>query len=604
MSQRPITAQDLKYLLWDSVLEKKGTVARISASLGLLSLSQGLFILLTGPLFKSMLGAVEQKHISLISLAPKQLEHSLSFLEGISLPQDLVIKGLPLTLLFVGVLLAFAGYSYQYNQQALILHIGSRYRQKLFHAVIRQSLAKLFQRAPGEWMSLIVNDVAYLQSRLSDLLVGLVKDSVVVLSALVWLYAIHWPTAVILSLLSVPLMFGTGRTGKKISHYAEAWQRSLAKMASALLDMRKRFEFIRAQGGEKSEIARFQVLNQSYYKSIVRSIFIRSAFAPGLEFLGFAMLATVIYLLNAGVIGQELIQSGELLQFLVTLGVIIRPLKSIGEQISRLQETLGIISRSVDIFSSVEALPNTDDDRPIALTPCTELSVQKLVVSYGDGFELKTENLNVKAGERVAIIGPSGGGKSTLLKCLAGLYEPKVWEASIAWKTLKDNAALVSQKPFLFSGTIFDNLNYGLTVPRNRTEIQESLAYLGLDQELKEKNQGLESELEFLQGSLSGGQLQRLTIARGLLRPHSLLLMDEVTSAIDPAAEEAITQRILERSSHEGRILLYVTHRLSQLPAFDQLWFCEKGDVSIFRNPKEWQNNERVRSFIEAETAQ
>lgn len=603
MSRSPVTAKHLKYLLWDSVLEKKATVVKIVLSLVLLSLSQGLFILLTGPLFKSMLGAVQQDEIALISLAPQQLQNHLDFLAGVTLPQALVVKLVPGALLFVGILLAFAGYAYQYNQQALTLYVGSRYREKLFRAVIHQPLERLLVRAPGEWMSLIMNDVAYLQSRLSDLLVGLVKDSVIVLSALVWLYFIHWPTGVVLTLLSIPLMMGTGRTGKKISHYAEGWQKSLAQMASALLEMRKRFEFIRAQGGEKAEIARFQILNQGYYKNIVRSILIRSAFAPGLEFLGFAMLASVIFLLNAGYVGKDLIQSGELLQFLLTLGVIIRPLKSIGEQISRLQETMGIIRRSVDTFSDVEEEAYRNPDRTILLTPISELNIERLDVRYGAGFELRARGLSLKAGERIAIIGPSGGGKSTLLKCLAGLYEPKVWEASIPWKTLKDNAALVSQKPFLFSGTIVDNLNYGLDVPRSEKEVLESLAYVGLDREFKEKNQGLTSELDFLQGSLSGGQLQRLTIARGLLRPHSLLLMDEVTSAIDPAAEESITRRILERSAHEGRMLLYVTHRLSQLPSFDQLWFCEKGEVSIFRNSKEWQKSERVQRFIEAETA-
>lgn len=593
---RPLTFKHIKMLILDSVFEKKAVLVKIILSLVLLSITSGLFLLLVGPLFKAMLGAVQSPQIAVLDLAPKQLAPYLSFLEGIFLPQATVIKFLPAVILIVGILQAFAGYTYQFNQQALTLYVGSRYREKLFHAILRQNLDRLLSRAPGEWMSLIMNDVAYLQLRLSDLLTGLVKDSVVVFSAMVALYFIHWPTAVFLSFLCIPLMMGTGKTGKRISHYAEGWQKNLAKMASSLLEMRKRFEFIRAQGGEKAELSRFNAMNDAYYKNIVRSIFIRSAFAPGLEFLGFAMLAGVIILLNYGLMGESLVQAGELLQFLMTLGIIIRPLKSIGEQISKLQETRGILQRSLDTFASIEEDGfQIRHDAP-ELQDIREIVIDDLVVSYGDGFELRALGLKARAGECVAIIGPSGGGKSTLLKCLAGLYSPKVWKGNYDWKTIKDNASLVSQKPFLFSGTITENLGYGIEQDIEAQKVREALSFVGLEQELAS-----DKEMDFLQGTVSGGQMQRLTIARGMLRPHSLVLMDEVTSAIDPAAEESITKKLLERCQDEGRILLYVTHRLSQLRNFDQLWFCEKGQVLVFDSPNEWQKNERVQRFIEAE---
>jgi subfamily B ATP-binding cassette protein MsbA len=600
MSPRPLRLQHIKFLLLDPLLERKSLVARILGSLALLSLTNGLFILLTGPLFKGMLGAVQASEIPLIDLLPKQMGPYLEFLEGITVSQGLLIKLVPGSLLAVGILMAYAGYSYQYSQQALTLYVGSRFREKLFHAVLKQPFERLLQKAPGEWVSLIMNDVAYLQSRLSDLLVGLVRDSVTVVSALVYLYFIHWPTALLLTLMSVPLMFGTGRTSRKIAHYSEGWQRNLAKMASSVLQIRQRFEFIRAQGGEVAEYERFQEINRTYYSNIVRSIFIRSAFAPGLEFLGFAMLAVVIYSLNRGWIGQGLIQSGELLQFLVTLGVIIRPLKSIGEQVSRLQETGGIIRRSVDAFTHVADFGRVDSQA--VLRPMSTLDIDRLEVRYGDGFNLQAEELYACAGDRIAIIGPSGGGKSTLVKCLAGLYSPSIWQGRSSWAELKDNATLVGQRPFLFSGTIAENLNYGLSAPHDSKGIEAALGYVGLDQELKAKGQGIDKPLDFFQGALSGGQMQRLTIARGLSRPHSLLLMDEVTSAVDPAAEERITKRILQRSKEEGRILLFVTHRLSQLALFDQVWFCEKGKVTVFKNTKDWQNDDRIQRFIEVET--
>lgn len=591
--------RSFRLLILDSILEKKWTLAKIVGALLLLSVSQGLFVLMTGPLFKSMLGAVEQSEITLIDLMPAQAAPYLPFLQGVVLPQSMVIHYLPLSILCVGILQALAGFFYQYNQQALTLYVGSRYRDKLFAAILKQPLDRLLLRSAGEWMSLIMNDVSYLQSRMSDLLSGLVKDSVQVVSSMAALYFIHWPTGVLLTILSLPLMMATGRTGKKISHYAAGWQKNLAKMASAVLEMRKRFEFIRAQRGEQAEIERFQALNQSYYKNIVRSIFIRSAFAPGLELLGFLMLASVILLLGQGYMGQDLVKAGELLQFLLILGTIIRPLRSIGEQIASLQETRGIIQRSLQTFSSVEEFqsPNVAS----TLSRLSSLTIDQVAVAYGEGFRLAAAGIHVEAGQSVAIIGPSGGGKSTFLKCLAGLYAPNSWQGTATWSEIRDNACLVSQKPFLFSGSIRDNLNYGLD-PLPDAALQEALGFVSLTQELEMKGQGLDTALDFLQSPLSGGQMQRMTIARGFLRPHSLLLMDEITSAIDPAAEEMITRKVVERSRLEKRILLYVTHRLSQLEIFDQVWFCEAGTITLFKEAKEWQKSDRVQRFLDAES--
>ena len=598
MSQK-FNFQTFRLLILNSILEKKWTLTKIVGALLLLSVSQGLFVLMTGPLFKSMLGAVEKPEIRLLDLVPAQAAHYLSFLSDIVLPQATVIHYLPLSILFVGILQALAGFFYQYNQQALTLYVGSRYREKLFAAILKQPLDRLLLRSAGEWMSLVMNDVSYLQSRMSDLLTGLVKDSVQVLSSLAALYFIHWPTGVLLTILSLPLMMMTGRTGKKIAHYAAGWQKNLAKMASAVLEMRKRFEFIRAQGGERAELERFQTLNQGYYRNIVRSILIRSAFAPGLELLGFLMLASVILALGRGYMGQDLVKAGELLQFLLILGTIIRPLRSIGEQIASLHETRGIVQRSLETFSSVEEFQTANI--PAILRPVPSLTIDELTVSYGEGFRLDAMAIHVEAGQSVAIIGPSGGGKSTFLKCLGGLYAPSMWAGAPSWAIIRDNSCLVSQKPFLFSGSIRDNLNYGIEAQAD-SKLQEALSFVSLSQELEMKGQSLDTELDFLQSPLSGGQMQRMTIARGFLRPHSLLLMDEITSAIDPAAEEMITKRVVERARLEKRILLYVTHRLSQLETFDQVWFCESGKVTVFKEAKEWQKSIRVQRFLDSES--
>ncbi|MBC7660096.1 MAG: ABC transporter ATP-binding protein [Chitinophagaceae bacterium] len=609
MSQR-FNVRYFRLLILDSVLEKKWTLVKMLSALTLLFIASGLAPLLLATLLRAISDSSQSELVRMADLLPTQFSKASVHLgvlsRGIELintwvvPRAYIARYFPLTLLLVAVFQAIADYIFQYNQQSLILYVGSRYRDKLFAAILKQPLDRLLTRSAGEWMSLVMNDITYLQSRMSDLLIGLIKDSVTVVAPMVSLYLISWKTASVLTILCAPLMFGTGKTGKRISHYAEGWQRNLAKMASAVLEIRKRFEFIRAQGGEKAELGRFESINKAYYTNIVRSIFIRSAFAPGLELLGFAGLAFIVYLIGKGYMGADLIRSGSILPFFITLGAIIKPLKNMGEQISRLHETQGIVNRSLQTFSDVQEFEAPSVKK--TLSDVKELQIDRLSVRYGEGFQLIAEHMRLSAGQSAAIIGPSGGGKSTLLKALAGLYEPESWVGVPSWATVRDNSCLVSQKPFLFSGSIRENLTYGLDGISDR-EINETLSFVSLRNELEAKGQNLDTELDFLQSPLSGGQLQRMTIARGFLRPHSLILMDEITSAIDPAAEEMITKQVVERAKAEGRILLYVTHRLSQLEIFDQVWFCENGRLTVFQDTKEWQKSDRVQRFLDPEAS-
>lgn len=600
MSSAAQSGSRVSAIIGDALRQKKGLAVKIVLALLLLSIAQALLLLLIGPLFKAIFGAATESSLTVGSLLSGSLAAQFPRLAAIPIDRDRMIQVLPLSIFAVSILQGLAGYLYQYNQQAFVLFIGNRFRDRLFAAIIRQPFAKLRGRSAGEWMSMLMNDVTYLQSRLSDLVTGLVKDSCQVIALLASLYLIQWQLAICINLLVIPIMISTGRTGKRIARFTEGWQQALAKMAGAVLDLRRRFEFIRSQQGERFEEKRFQALNQDYYDMIRKTILTRSLFAPSLEFAGALLFALVLVAVGRGWSAFRF-GPGELFQFLTALGIMQRPLKGIGEQLSRYHETKGILRRSAETLENVEGSQDTEllsaDGKRL-----DSFAVDEIRVDYGAAFRFEAKDLRVREGQCVAIIGPSGGGKSTLLKCLAGLYPPKVWKADRSWDELRRDATLVSQSPFLFSGSIRDNLRYGLDANApNDSEIEAALRFVGLSSELAAKGQTLDSELDFLQSPLSGGQMQRLTIARGLLRPHPLLLMDEVTSAIDAAAEEQLTRGFLERTKKESRILLYVTHRLSQLELFDQVWFCEGGRVRIFKDAKEWQKSDRVQRFLDEE---
>jgi subfamily B ATP-binding cassette protein MsbA len=502
---------------------------------------------------------------------------------------------------FAAIANGFAGYIYQHQQQFMALHLGRRYREKLFAAILQLPFQKATQKAPGEWMSVVMNDVAFLQMRLSDLLTGLFRDGIVVLASVLALYFIHWPSAVILTLLAIPLMSSTGKTGKRIAVFAEQWQRELARMVSAVLDLRKRFEFIRAQRGEGLEKERFRQTNHAYYRMIRRSIFIRSALAPSMELMGFLMFAGILWAVTAQLQGFRL-EASQLLQFLAALGIVLRPLKSVGEQLARYHETKGVLKQSLETFAAVRELAETRkalDPAIKAWQPESGLHIKNINVAYKEGFRLSATDLVLVPGKTIALIGPSGAGKSSLIKVLAGLLQAEDWQADHPLAAVVQAATLVSQKPFLFSASIRDNLLYGHPSGCTDDRLLKELDFVGLSGELKAMSQTLDSPVDFIQTPLSGGQMQRLTIARALLRPQPLLIMDEVTAAIDPLAEEAITRRLIERCHQNKLCLLFVTHRLQQLPFFDEIWFVEAGTVRKFDSYDHLFQDSRLRRFID-----
>ena len=602
LSSAPSSLQRLLRLLRPALQEKKGVITRMIGALIFLSLSQSMFLLLMGPLFKATFETqANVGDLAVAALFPGHFADRFPSLSQLTLSRTALAAYLPLTILAVSAVKAWSTYAFQFHQSYLSLHLGLRYREQLFDTLIDRPYEVLQGKSPAAWMSLVMHDVQFLQMRLSDLFSGFIRDGSVVVSSLLALFFVHWPTALLVSLLSIPLMLRSGRTGRKIAGFAEKWQVELGRIAAAVLDLRQRFEFIRAQSGEARELKNFQALNQNYYQIVKKSIFIRSAFAPSLEFAGFCLFAGIVFLITQGVFGQNF-GPGELLQFFAALGFLLRPIKGIGEQLSRYHETMGLLKSSLDAFDAraEDRFPPRLLSDPSA-NSFPSWTLQKMRIQYGEGFTLQTSDLTLRPGSAVVLIGPSGAGKSTLIKCFAGLYAPAIWEAEKSWQEVVSASNFVSQAPFLFTASMRDNLLYGIRGPMPSDEsIWEALQFVGIDRELLEKGMSLDSTLDFLQSPLSGGQMQRLTVARALLRQKPLLLMDEITAAIDPVAEEILVQKLLDYCRTRAVSLIFVTHRLRQLALFDQVWFCEEGRIQAFPQGTQWQDVPRIESYLKS----
>ncbi|MFW7381602.1 MAG: ABC transporter transmembrane domain-containing protein [Oligoflexus sp.] len=593
--------QLFKQLFVQPIFAQKSRLWFIALALVLLSLAQSAFLLLAGPLLKAFFEfSAHTTHIPLAELVPPQILEQLPQLQSLQVSASHLTLWLPTLLLCAGLIKGLAGYLYHYQQNALSLNVAKHYRDQLFAALLQQPYEQLAKTSAGRWMSMIMNDVMVLQAKFSDLLGGVVKDGIMVISCIIVLFWVHWPTALILMGLSPILAFWLGRSGRRISHFAEAWQARLADMTSHLLSLRQRFDFIRSQRGEARESESFQLHNQSYFRMICRSLWVRSMLAPSLEFLGFVVFALLILMIHQGIWFQDDFSGVVLVQFFAALGLIMRPLRAIGEQIARFQETKGSLRSSLQTFKTLRAQAKRSPVAHAEKWP-GQAEIHKIALSYDDKPAFAAEKLKLAAGAGIAIIGPSGSGKSTLLKSLAGLIPPKDFSANLSWQEIVAQTAYVSQKTFLFDDSILENLSYGSEHHPQPDELRQALQAVNLWDEISHLPDGLDTGIQSVQNNFSGGQMQRLMLARALLRDRPLLLLDESTSAIDAKTEESIINSLLQRCRASGQILLFVTHRLRWLELFDQVWFVENGRLRLRGTHGELLKDDRYQNFL-AET--
>lgn len=594
------TLQILQKLFWQPLTEQQLRLWAIFFSLLLLSIAQSSFLLLAGPLLKAFFEfSAESGQIPLSELIPPQVLDYVPALAGLEVAAAILSWLLPALLLSAGIVKGIAAYIYHYQQSAVSLYIAKHYRDQLFSALLRQPYEILAKTSAGRWMSIIMNDVMILQSRFSDLVGGIIKDGVLVLSCIVVLFWVHWPTALILLALSPILAYSLGRSGKRISHFAENWQRRMADMASLILSMRQRFDFIRSQQGEAREAAVFAQHNQGYYEMIRRSLFVRSTLAPGLEFLGFLIFALLIVMIHQGIWFQGDFSGVVLIQFFAALGLVMRPLRNIGEQVARFQETKGSLKQSLETFQTLQSSDTSEQEqRQVAPPLPEEISLNNLRLGYNGELFFQADKLKLRRSQCIAIIGPSGSGKSTLLKALAGLIEPISCQSQPAWQQIVARSAYVSQKTFLFDASVMENLSYGLQQQPERSEVEAVLQAVRLLDTIQAIPTGLDTEVQSVQHNFSGGQLQRLMVARALLRKSDLLLLDESTSAVDSKTEEDMIRLLLEQCRASGQILLFVTHRMRWLEAFDQVWFIENGEIKMAGPHQELISDDRYQNFL------
>ena len=457
-------------------------------------------------------------------------------------------------------------------------------REQVFAALQRLSVSYYESRSTGEIMSRVNNDTEHVERIFIDGIEGLLTASLTLIGITIMLFRLNWRLA-LLSLIPIPVLVASASVfTRQVHRYYHAIRRSAAELNAYLQDALSGIRETIGFNRQSYERGRFNRLSRDYSERNLKAMYLWSVYSPSMIFIG--SLGTVLILwYGVAEVLDGVLTVGELVMFLSYLALFYVPINQIHSVNHMLQHALAASER---VFEILDTSPEVQD-RPGAVEPVDRLSGAVRFDRVGFHYRpdvpiLRSLTLEVQPGERIALVGPSGAGKSTMLKLLMRFYDVRegaitidgydVRELPLAY--LRSQIGLVQQEPFLFNGTVLENIKYGdLTADQGRIEAVARAAraadFIG------ELPEGYDTWIGERGVKLSVGQKQRVSIARVLLKDPPIVIFDEATSNIDTETEVKIREALHYLT--QGRTTFIIAHRLSTLHHVDRIVVVDGGRI-------------------------
>lgn len=457
-------------------------------------------------------------------------------------------------------------------------------RKKIFVHIHTLPISFFHNTPTGELMARVVNDTTLIQQAVSRALVGVFKDLFQVIGLVGVIFYLDWKMA-LTALIFLPLSFvPIAHFSRKFRRLSTTNQQTVAQVSNLMHETITGHRIVKAFGMEQYEAKRFSDTIDRLFSVIAKDIKINSLQSPLMEFLGGLGITAVIWYGGHQVItGQS--TPGIFFAFITSIIMIYNPIKGVSNINSPVQQGLAAATR---IFSLLDTEPSIQDKTGAKELPLFQdnLAFNNVTFAY-DGKQpvLNNINLTVRAGEVLALVGTSGGGKTSLVNLIPRFFDVDSGSITIdgndirgvTMKSLRNQIAIVSQQTILFNDTIRNNIAYG-DPNRSMEEISAAARAAHALDFILDFPDGFDTVIGESGARLSGGQQQRLSIARALLKNAPILILDEATSALDTESEHEV-QRALENLM-KNRTTLVIAHRLSTIRNADRIIVIQDGRIA------------------------
>ncbi len=455
-------------------------------------------------------------------------------------------------------------------------------RNDLYSHSLSLSMGYYSRSSTGNVMSRILNDVGALQRSAADVLVEGVRESVLLIGLVVVAFQADWKLAAIAFMVLPAAVLPASVLGRRIKENTRRGQQTIGNLTRLLQEALSGIKVIKAFGTEKHEESRFTEENLRFYRFLRKVLKYDSAAAPIIEILAsFGIGAVLWYGLHRVQAGG--MTQGDLTSILAAIMMMYSPVKRLTKVSNTIQRSMGAAER---VFELMDEQPEiTDAAAAVELQNVRgTIDFDQVGFAYDEESVLHELSLKIDPGEVVALVGPSGGGKSTIIGLLNRFYDPQQGRIlidgrdikSLTIDSLKHNIALVDQETFLFNDSIRNNIRYGRP-DATETEVEEAARQAYADEFIRDLPGGYENTIGDRGARLSGGQRQRICIARAILRDAPILLLDEATSALDTESETMVQKALGNLMKY--RTTIVVAHRLSTIMHADKIVVLENGKI-------------------------
>ena len=523
------------------------------------------------------------------AIAVLRREPTLGWLDGMAVSEAMRL----LVLLLVGAVLVRLGLQgiQTFNVQLVGQRLTARIRDELFAHAMALSL-RFHDRTPvGKLLTRLTSDVDALAEVFGSGAVGVLADLVTLLVIAITMLSIEWRLGLLLLVSQVPVVLGILWLQSRFRKANYRVREELSQLNADLQENLQGLEVVQMFRRESANSARFAQVNAAYREAVKGTILFDSAISAFIEWVALSAVALVLALGGWMVLGSAM-GLGTLTTFILYSQRLFDPLRQLAERFTQIQGGLTAVERIGELLEQpieIADLPASERSAAAIQSGSKRASAGEVIFdnvsfAYREDDPILTDlSFRIAPGEHVALVGPTGSGKTTVIRLLCRLYEPQrgrilldgIDIRQLPIPTLRQRLGVVLQDTFLFSGNVADNLR--LDAPISSEDLHQICAELGLEPLLRRLPDGLATELRERGGNLSSGERQLLSVARVAIRDPSVLVMDEATAFMDPSTE-ATLQRDLSRLLQQ-RTAIVIAHRLATVEAADRILVLRKGHL-------------------------